>query len=115
MTRILGRKKFWSEITLCCKSLKTQGKFHGWVFGTISATGSSVPRETNQLVAGMYPKRWIDRGAVMNASTRAVILVSATSKFARLDAERVRAALRLRAAARPATRADASRPQHPLA
>ena len=27
-------RKFYSEITLCCKSLKIQGKFRGWVFGT---------------------------------------------------------------------------------
>src|SRR5262249_43844919 len=26
-------EKFYSEITLCCKSLKTQGKFHGWEAG----------------------------------------------------------------------------------
>ena len=32
--------KFESEITLCCKSLKTQGKFRGWVLGTEFATGS---------------------------------------------------------------------------
>jgi hypothetical protein len=31
--------KFESEITLCCKSLKTQAKFRGWLSGTISATG----------------------------------------------------------------------------
>ena len=28
-----------------CKLLKTQGKLRGWVFGTISATGSSVRPE----------------------------------------------------------------------
>ena len=32
-------EKFWSEITLCCKSMKTQGKFRGWVLGTEFATG----------------------------------------------------------------------------
>jgi hypothetical protein len=37
-------EKFESEISLCCKSLETQGKFRGWVFGTISATGSSMRR-----------------------------------------------------------------------
>jgi hypothetical protein len=31
--------EFYSEITLCCTLLKTQGKFRGWEFGTISATG----------------------------------------------------------------------------
>ena len=50
----------------------------------------------------------------MNASARAVILVFETWTFARLDAERVRAAVRLRVAARPATRADASIPEHLL-
>jgi hypothetical protein len=26
--------------------IETQGKLHGWLFGTISATGSSVLRES---------------------------------------------------------------------
>jgi hypothetical protein len=38
-TQQLRLWKFDSEITLRCKSLKSQGKFRGWVFGTISATG----------------------------------------------------------------------------
>ena len=32
-------QEFDNEITLCCKVLKTQAKFYGWVSGTISATG----------------------------------------------------------------------------
>jgi hypothetical protein len=36
--------KFDSAITLCCTLLKPQGKVRGWVFGTISATGSSTAR-----------------------------------------------------------------------
>ena len=38
-------QEFDSEITLCCKVLKAQAKFYGWEFGTISATGPSVPLE----------------------------------------------------------------------
>src|SRR5215813_8281822 len=30
-------RRFYSEITVCWKLLKTQHKFRGWLFGTISA------------------------------------------------------------------------------
>jgi hypothetical protein len=105
---VFGRARRWKSFDARTYLVKVE-------FGTISATGSSVPREPNQLATAMYPRRRIERGSVMNASTRAVILVSATWTFGRLDVERVMAALGLRVAARPATRADASIPQHPLA
>jgi hypothetical protein len=78
----------------------------------VEADGDFHERQSDLL--GISARR-IEPGAVMNASARAVILVSATWTFARLDAERARAALRLRVAARRATRAVASIPPHPLA
>jgi len=42
----------------------------------------------------------VECGAVKNASVRAVIAISATWTFARVGAERVNVALRLRVAAR---------------
>lgn len=32
-------EKFYSEITLCCKLLKTQGKFRGWEAGIRTPIG----------------------------------------------------------------------------